>query len=133
MPSGNGVAVEALQSLAQLVEDPRLQAVADRALRSAWSAIQTAPYAHIGLLEGLQNYLEPPEQLIIRGTHPELVAWQKAACSTYSPGKSVFSIPLGEPQLPQGLAQKGGRDGQTLAYRCRGGLCEPPIRSPEML
>ncbi|MCW9077935.1 MAG: thioredoxin domain-containing protein, partial [Gammaproteobacteria bacterium] len=129
MPSGNGVAVEALQTLAQLVGDPRLQAVADRALRSAWPAIQGAPYAHIGLLEGLQNYLEPPEQLVIRGVDPELEAWQKVACSVYAPGKSVFSIPLGVRQLPQGLAEKSGRDGQTLAYRCRGSLCEPPILS----
>ena len=129
MPSGNGVAVEALQTLAQLVGDPRLQAVADRALRSAWPAIQGAPYAHIGLLEGLQNYLEPPEQLVIRGVDPELDAWQKVACSVYAPGKSVFSIPLGVRQLPQGLAEKSGRDGQTLAYRCRGSLCEPPILS----
>ena len=129
MPSGNGVAVEALQTLAQLVGDARLQAVADRALRSAWPAIQGAPYAHIGLLEGLQNYLEPPEQLVIRGVDPELEAWQKVACSVYAPGKSVFSIPLGVRQLPQGLEQKSGRDGQTLAYRCRGSLCEPPILS----
>jgi len=129
MPSGNGVTVEALQTLAQLIGDPHLQAAADRALRSAWPAIRGAPYAHIGLLEGLQNHLEPPEQLIIRGVDPELNAWQKAACSSYAPGKSVFSIPLGERQLPQGLAQKSGRDGQTLAYRCRGSLCEPPILS----
>jgi uncharacterized protein YyaL (SSP411 family) len=133
MPSGNGVAVEALQTLAQLVGDARLQAVADRALRSAWPAIEGAPYAHIGLLEGLQNYLEPPEQLIIRGVAPELEAWQKMACSAYVPGKSVFSIPLGERQLPQGLEQKSGQDGQTLAYRCRGSLCEPAILSSELL
>ncbi|MBT8429557.1 MAG: thioredoxin domain-containing protein, partial [Gammaproteobacteria bacterium] len=133
MPSGNGVAVEALQTLAQLVGDPRLQAVADRALRSAWPAIEGAPYAHIGLLEGLQNYLEPPEQLIIRGVAPELEAWQKLACSAYVPGKSVFPIRLGEQQLPLGLAEKRGQEGQTLAYRCRGSLCEPPIASSDLL
>jgi uncharacterized protein YyaL (SSP411 family) len=133
MPSGNGVAVEALQTLAQLVGDPRLQAVADRALRSAWPAVQGAPYAHIGLLEGLQNHLEPAEQLIIRGTDPELDAWQKVACSVYTPGRSVFAVPLGEQELPPGLAEKRGQDGQTLAYRCRGSRCESPILSSELL
>ena len=133
MPSGNGVAIEALQKLAQLSGDTKLQAAADRALRLAWPAIERAPYAHVGLLEGLHNYLEPPEQLVIRGTAPELETWQQTACANYSAGKTVFAIPLAAPQLPPGLAAKSGQDGRTLAYRCRGTQCEPPISSAEAL
>ena len=133
MPSGNGVAIEALQKLAQLSGDTKLQAAADRALRLAWPAIERAPYAHVGLLEGLHNYLEPAEQLVIRGVPPELETWQRAACANYSAGKTVFAIPLAAQQLPPGLAAKSGHDGRTLAYRCRGTQCEPPISSAEQL
>ena len=133
MPSGNGVAIEALQALAQLVGEPALQAAAERALRAAWPAVQDAPYAHVGLLEGLQDYLEAPEQLIIRGSDPQLTAWRKTATAAYDAGKRVFAIPLTATQLTPILAEKAGREGQTLAYRCRGSLCEPPIVSRESL
>ena len=133
MPSGNGVAIEALQTLAQLSGEPRQQAAADRALRSAWPSIEQAPYAHVGLLEGLQNYVEPPEQLVIRGPEPELDTWRQAASADYTPGKTVFAVPLGVQQLPPGLAGKHGQEGRTLAYRCRGTQCDPPISSPEAL
>jgi len=133
LPSGNGVAIEALQKLAQLSGQPQLQAAADRALRFAWPAIERAPYAHVGLLEGLHNHLEPPEQVVIRGISPELEDWRQVATSDYTAGKTVFAVPLGEQQLPRGLAAKSGHDGQTLAYHCRGTQCDPPISSMEAL
>ena len=133
VPSGNGVAVEALQTLAQLVGNARLQTAADRALRSAWSAIEGAPYAHVGLLEGLHSFLAPPEQLVIRGSEPELGIWRQRASASYVAGKTIFAIPLDAQGLPQGLAQKAGREGQVMAYRCRGNHCEPPFQSLESL
>ena len=134
MPSGNGVAIEALQTLAQLTADVRLQQAADRALRLAWSTLEQAPYAHVGLLEGLQRYLEPPEQLIVRGGEgPELETWRQAGNACYSPGRSLFAIPPDATGLPQGLADKPAKPGHTLVYRCRGGHCEPPLESAELL
>ena len=133
MPSGNAIAVEALQTLASLGGDMRLQKAADRALRAAWPAIVRAPYAHVGLLEGLQHFLEPTEQLVIRGTQPELDDWRRIANTSYIPARAVFAIPADAPRLPSGLTDKGVRDGEILAYRCRGTHCEAPIRSPESL
>ena len=131
MPSGNGVAIEALQILAQLTVDTRLQLAADRALQLAWSAIRRAPYAHVGLLEGLQHYLDPPEQLIVRGTAPGLTAWRQEADAEYLPGRTRFAIPLDADLLPPGLADKAGREGRILAYHCRGSHCEPPVEIAE--
>ena len=133
MPSGNGVAVEALQILAALSGEMRLQEAADRTLLAAWPAIRRAPYAHMGLLEGLQHFLEPPEQLVIRGAQPQLEEWRRAANNSYSPGRSVFAVPADALQLPPGLAGKRVCDGETRAYRCHGTQCEAPIRSPESL
>ncbi len=92
MPSGNGVAVEALQTLALLTGDPHLQEAADRALRATWPAIEGAPYAHVGLLEGLQNHLEPPEQLVIRGVDPELKHWRRRPAAAMRPARA--SLPF---------------------------------------
>ena len=133
MPSGNGVAIVALQTLAQLLGKPALQAAADGALSAAWPAISEAPYAHVGLLEGLYSHLDPPAQLIIRGHDPELTAWVQTANSTYEPGRRVFAITLAASQLSPILAEEAGVEGQTLAYRCRGNHCEPPLSSPESL
>jgi uncharacterized protein YyaL (SSP411 family) len=125
VPSGNGVAVEALQMLAQLSGEPAWRDAAERTLRTSWSAIERAPYAHIGLLEGLSQYLTPPAQVIIRGEPAQLPAWQAAVA--YSPGLSVFAIPAAEQDLPAALAAKSARAGATLAYRCVGTLCEAPV------
>ncbi|MCG6965919.1 MAG: thioredoxin domain-containing protein [Chromatiaceae bacterium] len=133
MPSGNAVAVEALQTLALLTGDSALHAGAERALRAAWSAVQRAPYAHLGLLEGLRRHLDPPEQLVIRGATAELAAWQRTANSGYRPDRSVFAIPELTADLPSALADKRAEPGRTLAYRCRGTHCEPPIDQIERL
>jgi len=133
MPSGNAVALEALQALAALTGDLRLHDAAERALRAAWPAVEHAPYAHVGLLEGLRHHLSPPEQLVIRGEPPELEAWQAEAQARYTTGRMVFAIPSRVGDLPQGLADKAARPGTAVAYRCHGGQCAPPIERLESL
>jgi uncharacterized protein YyaL (SSP411 family) len=126
-PSGNGVAVEALTALTALTGEPRFAAAAERTLRCAWHAIERAPHAHVGLLEGLQHYLEPPEQLVIRGHGSELEAWRRHAGAGYDPGRSVYAIPLAATGLPVALQDKTGSADRTIAYRCRGTSCGPPV------
>ena len=36
-------------------------------------------------------------------------------------------------ELPPGLADKVAQPGRTLAYRCRGTVCEPPVDNPDAL
>jgi uncharacterized protein YyaL (SSP411 family) len=133
MPSGNGVAVEALQQLTALTGEPRFATAAERALRAAWHAIERASYAHVGLLEGLRHHLEPPEQLVIRGAGNELKAWRRTADASYLPGRTVYAIPSSASGLPPALEEKTARDGETRAYRCRGTHCEPPITQADRL
>jgi uncharacterized protein YyaL (SSP411 family) len=133
MPSGNAVAVEALQGLTLLSGETTWQEAAQRAVRSAWSTLERAPLAHIGMLEGLRQTLEPPEQLVVRGEPAELPFWQHAADTVYVPARSVFAIPAQAPNLPPALSAKPAEPGKTLAYRCVGTQCEPPLDSPERL
>jgi uncharacterized protein YyaL (SSP411 family) len=133
MPSGNAVALEALQVLAPLAGDLRLHDAAERALQAAWPSLEQAPYAHVGLLEGLQHHVSPPEQLVIRGTPPELDRWLEAAQAYYRPGNLVLGISSGALGLPPGLSDKVALAGRTVAYRCRGSQCDPPIEDPASL
>ena len=125
-PSGNGVAVEALQGLSVLSGDLRFHDAAARALRAAWPAIEQAPYAHVGLLEGLQCHLEPAEQWVVRGGDADLQAWRQAAGTHYLPGRTLYAISTDADGLPDSLAAKAGRPDGVNAYRCRGTRCYPP-------
>ena len=133
VPSGNGVAIEALQALAALIGDPKLQAAGERALKAAWPALTRAPYAHVGLLEGLQALLDPPELLIIRGTPTDATDWRSMLAGAPVPGRRAFLIPPDAPNLPAALAAKRAETDTVLAYRCRGTHCEPPVKTPDEL
>ena len=133
VPSGNGMAIEALQALSTLTGDPTFQAAAERALNAAWPALERTPYAHVGLLEGLHGLLDPPELLIMRGNPADASAWQEMRRRRYVAGRRAFLIPLDAPGLPETLAAKRGEPGAIVAYRCRGTLCESPVRTPDEL
>ncbi len=132
-PSGNAVAIEALFKLSALSGEPTWQAAAERALHSCWGALQTTPDAHVGLLEGLRQYLDPPEQLLLRGNAVDLAPWQAAAEADYVPDRAVFAIPAQATDLPPALTTKRAEPGRTLAYRCRGTRCEAPFEDLKQL
>jgi uncharacterized protein YyaL (SSP411 family) len=67
MPSGNGVAAQVLQRLGHLIGEPRYLAAAAGTLRLAAIPMSRIPYAHASLLCALDEYLDPPETVIIRG------------------------------------------------------------------
>ncbi len=133
MPSGNSVAIEVLQTLAALTGDAALQAAADRAVNAAWPSINRASYAHLGLLEGVQGYLDPGELIIIRGEPEQTAAWRTALQSNYVAGRRVFVIPPEATELPPGLAEKRPQPDAVVAYRCRGHRCDPAITDPARL
>ncbi len=126
-PSGNAIALESLQTLALLVGDTDLQDATERTIGATWQAIQQAPYAHVGLLMGLQAYLDPPEQIIVRGPADTANDWAAPLAGGFAPQRTVFIIPDDAAGLPAGLAAKQAAAGKMLAYRCRGQVCEPPV------
>ena len=67
LPSGNGVAASVLCRLGYLLgELPYLDA-AERTLRAGWPMLQQYPQAHMSMLNALEDFLAPPQILIIRG------------------------------------------------------------------
>ncbi len=126
MPSGNGVAAQALARLGWLTGEMRYLDAAEAAVRGAWPALVRAPEAHAALLNALDEYLDPVEIVVIRGVAAEVEAWRRDLARAYAPRRMVIAIPADASGLPEALAGKRARD-RTLAYVCRGPACSEPI------
>ena len=133
MPSGNGIAAYALQRMGFLLGEGRYLAAAERTLVAAWRAISDYPHGHVTLLTALEEYLEEPEIVIIRGGDDEIQRWSRSAAKLYAPRRLVFAIPADAAELPGALADRTAVDGETVAYRCLGSHCELPVTSWEAL
>jgi hypothetical protein len=133
MPSGNGVAALSLQRLGFLLGEARYLQAAERTLSCASQTMSQHPQAHVTLLTALEEYLENPEAVIIRGERPEIDRWRDAARRVYAPGRMVFAIPAYCADLPGALAERAAREGETIAYRCLGSHCSLPFENLDSL
>jgi hypothetical protein len=132
-PSGNGIAARALNRLGHLLAEPRYLESAERALKSAWPALEKAAWAHCTLVDALEEYLSPPEIVLLRGQGDALEEWRRAASLVYAPRRLVFAIPAAEPVLPPAITAKDPGDG-LRGWICRGSTCLPPFdRLPDLL
>jgi uncharacterized protein len=129
MPAGNGVAALALNRLGCLLGEPRYLEAAERAVRSALPVVRRAPFAHCALLDALEEQLDPPEIVIIRGTAKKAADWARTARLVYAPRRLVFEIPADATALPAALAEKTVPDTGAMAWICRGTTCLPPVDS----
>jgi uncharacterized protein YyaL (SSP411 family) len=132
-PSGNGVAAFALQRLGFLLGETRYLDAAEKALRNAIQAMREYPHGHVTLVTALEEYLEHPEIVIIRGDDDEIENWRDSAARLYAPRRLVFAIGRNETDLPGALAERKAQDDGTIAYRCVGTHCSLPITSWEAL
>jgi uncharacterized protein YyaL (SSP411 family) len=133
VPSGNGIAAFALQRLGFLLGDTRYLDAAERTLRASWQAVTEYPHGHVSLLTALEEFLEHPEIIVIRGDAEEIARWQLAAARLYAPRRLVFAIGSDAVGLPGALAERAALDGETVAYRCLGTHCEMPVTTWEAL
>jgi uncharacterized protein YyaL (SSP411 family) len=127
-PAGNGIAATALARLGYLLGEPRYLSATEKTLEMAAGVLQQMPHAHCTLLNALEESLQPPEIVIIRGPHQDIGEWQLAASLVYAPRRLVFAIASEEKALPEFLAAKAAGEA-PVAYICRGSTCSPPITS----
>lgn len=127
MPSGNGIAALALQRLGHLLGETRYIAAAERTLKCAWQAMDEYPHGHVTLLSALDEYLNEPEIIIIRGEPDAINRWRDDATRLYAPARLIFAIDATESALPGALALREPVPGKTVAYRCLGTHCELPV------
>jgi uncharacterized protein len=128
VPSGNGIAAQALARLGWLTGEVRYLDAAEATIRGGYPSLARAPEAHAALLNALDEYLEPVEIVVIRGTAQDAAAWQASIARGFAPRRMVFAIPADAAGLPEALAAKQPRE-KTIAYICRGPVCSEPIDS----
>jgi uncharacterized protein len=133
MPSGNGIAALALNRLGCLLGEPRYIEAAERAVRSALPVIKRAPFAHCALLDALEEQLDPPEIVIVRGSEKRAAEWARSVRLVFAPRRLVFEIPPEAAALPPALAGKAAPASGARAWICRGTTCLPPVASQSEL
>ncbi|HWZ65012.1 MAG TPA: thioredoxin domain-containing protein [Steroidobacteraceae bacterium] len=131
-PSGNGIAAFTLQRYGHLLGEPRYLAAAEDTLRAAWQALGRHPIGHVTLITALDELLEPPEIVILRGEPGAIEAWRRELARTYAPWRLVLAIPADAAELPPALTDKAPR-GEAVAYICRGSTCSAPVESIQEL
>jgi len=132
-PSGNGVAAFALQRLGFLLGETRYLDAAEKTLQGASVAMNEYPHGHVTLISALEEYLQHPEIIVIRGKIEDVSNWQSSAAKLYAPSRLVFAIPADVTDLPGALADRRPQDDETIAYRCVGTHCDLPVTSWEAL
>ena len=126
LPSGNGIAALALGRLGHLLGEMRYIDASTRALHAAWPSMERMPSACATLLNALDEHLDPPRIVILRGTDDTLDRWQASAREGFAPRRMVLAIPAAESELP-GLLGARIPQGECVAYVCEGTRCLTPI------
>ena len=125
VPAGNGVAALVLVSLGHLLGEQRYLDAAERTVRAALHTLERYPDAHGTLLRALEELLEPPKLVVLRGTREELAPWRRKLAQSYEPHRLAFAIPR-DAKLSGLLAQRVPRE-QAVAYVCEGMTCRAPV------
>ena len=128
LPSGNGVAATVLGRLGHLLGETRYLEAAERVLHAAKEGLERFPHAHTALLVALEEFLEPPEIVVIRAGPGALETWRARASAGYAPRRVVMAIPDDASELPALLGERAPR-GAAVAYVCEGHVCDAPITS----
>ena len=130
IPSGNGIAAQVLLRLGHLLGATHFLDAGHRTLTALYSNIERYPSGHNALLTAVEEYLHPPQTIVLRGDIAAMQPWQARCRKTYTPRRLTVAIPNDARDLPGILAQRIVKNGVT-AYVCSGHACEAPITSLE--
>ena len=130
-PSGNGVMALALWRLGQLFGNADYLEAASRTLVWARGAMEHHPAGQCCLLTALEEQVQAPELIILRGDEDATDEWRQALRDGFHPWRQVYAIPLQAKQRPPylpALAPLG-----PVAYICSHSSCSTPIDSLDRL
>ena len=126
LPAGNGAAAYVLQRLGHLIGEPRYTDAGQRAIRAGWEGIAKIPHGHTTMLLAVEEYVYPPQTIVLRGTGSELDSWSSRCRLAYAPARMTVAIPRDAENLPGLLAARTGI-ADPVAYVCEGQRCEAPV------
>jgi uncharacterized protein YyaL (SSP411 family) len=128
LPAGNGIAAVVLQRYGFLLGETRYLDAAERTLRAAWAPLQEYPPGHASLLQALEEMLQPPVTVILRGPAGLIEGWRRELARVYAPRRIVLAVPADCAGLPPAIAAKLPLPA-GVAYVCRGSQCSAPLAS----
>ena len=132
LPSGNAIAALALSRLGYLLGEPRYLQAAEKALQAGYTAMLDFPHGRAALITALDEYLDAPEIVVIRGNATASAEWAQGISAIFAPRRLIFAIPSDARELPGALKLREPRE-QTVAYVCRGTSCSMPFTSLQEL
>jgi uncharacterized protein YyaL (SSP411 family) len=125
-PSGNAVAAWGLARLAALTGEERYARAAQRTLELFYPPMRDYPAGFGAMAIALEEQLEPPRTLILRGKEKALAPWQAELAREFLPDIAVLAIPDGAPDLPAVL-DKPLRPEPVNGWLCQGVTCLSPL------
>ena len=136
LPSGNGVAVRALNEFGNLMGLPKHIDAAANTLKWARAALERFPTEHSSLIESVEEQVYPSQQVILRGPEAEILEWRESLSGQYTPWRKVYCIPYSNSNhipsyLPSLISAEKQRS--ALAYVCTDLSCSLPISSLDEL
>ena len=131
-PSGNGVAALALQRLGHITGESRYLDAAEHTLQLFYPALAQHPNGYTSLLLALEEAIEPPRVVVLRGPAGELRQWQQVLGQRYLPATLILAVSEAAAGLSPLLA-KSLMPGAVNAWVCQGVTCLPPVDKLEML
>ncbi len=133
LPAGNGVAAQVLLKLGHLTGRATYLDTAEHALRWAWPMLQHMPSACNVLLTALEEYLDPGQTVVLRGSGATLEEWRERCAGPYAPRRLTLAIPA-DATVPAGLlADRRAGAEPTIAYICAGLECRAPVATLDEL
>jgi len=126
-PSGNGVAAFALQRLGHLVGDPRYLEAAERALKVFFPAMEHQPSGFVSLGTALEEFVSPPQLVVLRGNPRTMARWQRSLAGAFRPDTMIVGVPSGARDLPAVLDKPAADEDAVNAWVCRGVSCLPAV------
>ena len=131
-PSGNGVAALALQRLGHITGESRYRDAAERTLRLFYPALAQHPNGYTSLLMVLEEALEPPRVVVLRGPEGQMLEWRQVLDQAYLPATLILALAPGATDLPP-LLGKPIVPEAVNAWVCQGVTCLAPVDKLEKL
>jgi hypothetical protein len=130
-PSGNAVAAFALQRLGHLLGEGRYLDAARRTLELFYPQMTAQPAGFMAMLAALEEYLTPPQIVVLRGPAQPLADWQRGLAVAYLPSTLLLALPNELACLP-GCLDKPAAE-HVNAWLCQGVKCLPAISDKNVL
>ena len=125
-PSGNAISAWSLGRLAAITGELRYAGAAERALELFYPQMRDYPAGFGAMAIALDELLQPPRTLILRGRSDALPAWQAELAREFLPDVMVLALPDGMQGLPPPL-EKPVRPEPVNAWLCQGVTCLAPM------